>query len=58
MLNLTPIYNGLNEKLITIINTLDGSWLANYLIKNHKNECFQHSFQLKLLKIIKIILLL
>ena len=35
-INLT--YNGLIEKLMTAINTLDGPTLANNLIKNHEKD--------------------
>lgn len=35
MVKLTLVYNDLNEKLITVSNTLDGSMLGDNLIKNH-----------------------
>ena len=36
MAKLSLIYNGLNQKLIKLINFLDGSTLADNLIKNCK----------------------
>ena len=45
------LYNHLNQKVITAINTYDSSTLGNNLITSHQVIlCPQRSFQLKLLK--------
>ena len=49
---LRDLYNYLNQKVITAINTYDSSTLENNLIMSHQVNLYpQHSFQLKLLKI-------
>ena len=49
---LRDLYNYLNQKVITAINTYDSSTLGDNLITSHQVIlCPQRSFQLKLLKI-------
>ena len=49
---LSDLYNYLNQKVTTAINTYDSSTLGNNLITSHQVIlCPQRSFQLKLLKI-------
>ena len=48
---LRDLFNYLNQKAITAINTYDSSTLRNNLIMSHQVIlCPQRSFQLKLLK--------
>ena len=47
---LRDLYNYLNQKVITAINTYDSSTLGNNLITSHQVD-HMYSFQLKLLKI-------